>query len=173
MPEEMTEPKTYEEFKKQVAKVKKTGITITHLDSHQHIHMMPGVLKIVVRLMKEENIRYMRLPMEKLNIFTKIFDPFAWIRNILLSLTCRSAKKILDQSEILHNDYFIGHARALRLRKKDLLWAICNIKEGLTELGCHPGKRREEINALCEKDIAEEIKKHSIEIVSYATDDHR
>ncbi len=124
----------YAKFKKQISEVKKAGFTITHLDSHQHIHMAPGVLKIVIKLMKEEGIRCVRFPLEHISIFTKLKDPCGWARNILLALMCGLSKKLLDVSEGKHNDFFIGHTLALRLRRQDLFSALSGIKDGLTEL---------------------------------------
>ena len=157
----------YTEFKSQILKIKKEGFTITHLDSHQHIHVVPGILKVVIRLMKEENIDYVRFPREKINIFTELIDPRALIRSLLLLPMCGLSGKLLDVPGIKHNDYFAGHARALKLRKKDLMRAISNLKDGLTELGCHPGNREEEAIALCDKGFVDEMKARSIELVSY------
>ncbi len=157
----------YAEFKSQILKIKKEGFTITHIDSHQHIHMLPGILKIVIRLIKEENIGYVRLPQERINIFTNLLDPLALIRNLLLLPMCGLSGRLLDAPGIKHNDYFAGHARALRLTKKDLMGAVSDLKDGLTELGCHPGNRKEELKALCDTDFINEIKARSIELVSY------
>ncbi|GAG15378.1 unnamed protein product, partial [marine sediment metagenome] len=80
----------YADFKKQIYKVKKAGFKITHLDSHQHVHMVPGIFRMVVELMKEEGIKYVRFPLERLNFSEKLLNPIGWLRNILLSLTCRA-----------------------------------------------------------------------------------
>ena len=154
-------------FKKQISEIKKTGFTITHLDGHQHIHMAPGVLKIVIKLMKEEGINYVRFPLENLSFSAKLKDPCGWIRNIILSFMCGLSWKPLVASGLKHNDFFIGHARALRLRRKDLFGAIAEVKDGLTELGCHPGERTEECDTLCDKAFLDELKNHSIELVSW------
>jgi predicted glycoside hydrolase/deacetylase ChbG (UPF0249 family) len=159
--------KIYTEFKNQIQRVKEKGFTITHLDSHQHIHALPGVLKIVIELAKEENIDYIRFPAEKINIFKELLNPRALIRSILLLFMCGLSGKMLAASGIKHNDYFAGHARGLKLTKEDLMGILSNLKDGLTELGCHPGKREEERAALCDKDVTDELKTRSIELVSY------
>ena len=156
----------YTEFKNQIAKVKEEGFTITHLDSHQHIHMVPGILKVLIKLAKEKNIDYVRLPLERLGILARLADPLGCIRNILLLPMCNLAKRLLDLSGVKHNDYFVGHARAHRLRRKDLIFAISNLNEGLTELGCHL-RYRGESKVLCDKSFIDEIKRHSIELISY------
>ena len=114
----------YEEFKQQISRIKNAGFTITHLNSHQHIHVIPEILKIVTELMKKEGIKYVRFPLEKLSLSAKLSGPIGWLRNILLSSACRASRGILDVSGVKHNDHFIGHACALRLRRKDFFSAI-------------------------------------------------
>ena len=41
------------ELEQQIRKVLDTGITIRHLDSHQHIHALPGIRTVVVELAEE------------------------------------------------------------------------------------------------------------------------
>ena len=159
----------YREFKKQISRVKNAGFRVTRLDSHQHIHLVPGIFKIVIELIKEEGIKYVRFPLEKLSFRAKLSDPVGWLRNILLSSACRTSRGILDASGVKHNDYFIGHARALRLRRKDFFSAISGLEDGLTELGCHLGQHKEELDVLCDRSFIDEIRKHSIELVSWET----
>lgn len=169
------------EFKKQISKVKEAGFKVTHIDSHQHIHMVPGILKIVIKLMKEENIGYVRLAQEKVDIVTKIKNPIILFRNLLLTAISLLSNNLLRASGVKHNNFFVGHIHAHKLKKENLIRAISGIKEGLTELGCHPGyftdeikqnhpcykNSEEELEALCDKNVANEIKKRSIELISY------
>ncbi|MGB2706097.1 MAG: ChbG/HpnK family deacetylase [Candidatus Omnitrophota bacterium] len=157
----------YREFKKQISRVKNAGFRVTRLDSHQHIHMIPGIFRIVVKLIKEEGIEYVRFPLEKLSLPAKLSDPIGWLRNVLLSSACRMSQGILTASGVKCSDYFIGHARALRLKREDFFSAVSNLEDGLTELGCHPGQHKEELDVLCDRGFIDEIKKRSIELISY------
>jgi len=51
----------YEELKSQVQLCRKFGISISHADSHNHIHEEPGMLPILLRVLKDEKIPYLRL----------------------------------------------------------------------------------------------------------------
>jgi chitin disaccharide deacetylase len=51
----------FEEFGAQIEKVRKTGIGITHIDSHHHIHEFWPVTRIVMDLLKKYNIPSMRI----------------------------------------------------------------------------------------------------------------
>lgn len=157
----------YHEFKSQITMVKKSGFKITHLDSHEHIHMLPGVLKSAIRVMKEFGIESIRFPLEKLAFVKKLKGPRMWLRNAMLSGMCAVSRKTIEASGLKHTDNFIGHARALNFAKKDFLDLASRLKDGVTELCCHPGNREEEANALCDNGFREELKKHSIELISF------
>jgi chitin disaccharide deacetylase len=51
----------YYEFSAQVKKVMETGIKITHIDTHHHIHEIWPVLQILFALLKTTNIASMRI----------------------------------------------------------------------------------------------------------------
>jgi len=48
------------ELRAQIEKVLATGLRVTHLNGHQHLHMLPRVFAIVVRLAAEYGIGYVR-----------------------------------------------------------------------------------------------------------------
>ena len=50
------------ELKNQLERIKKTGIKITSLSSHEHVHMLPDILSIFVELAKEYKIPAIRYP---------------------------------------------------------------------------------------------------------------
>ena len=71
----LAEAKT--ELWQQIWKVFDTGILPTHLDGHKHVHILPGVSDIVVRLAQEFSIRSIRCPWEA----TPRFPFSVWTRN--------------------------------------------------------------------------------------------
>ena len=52
------------ELRRQIIKVRRAGILPTHLDGHKHVHVMPGVSDIVMRLAQEFSIPCVRCPRE-------------------------------------------------------------------------------------------------------------
>ncbi|MSR20776.1 MAG: ChbG/HpnK family deacetylase [Gemmatimonadetes bacterium] len=46
----------------QVERVVDAGIRPTHLDGHQHVHLLPGVWPVVVELARKHGIRWVRVP---------------------------------------------------------------------------------------------------------------
>ncbi|MDZ7343958.1 MAG: ChbG/HpnK family deacetylase, partial [candidate division KSB1 bacterium] len=52
------------ELEAQVEKILSAGLNPTHLDSHQHVHMLPGVSRVAVALGRKYGIPAMRVPKE-------------------------------------------------------------------------------------------------------------
>jgi predicted glycoside hydrolase/deacetylase ChbG (UPF0249 family) len=171
----------YVEFKNQIDRIRRDGFDITHLDSHHQIHMMPGILKLLVKIAEEEHIGYIRLALEKKLIKANPFDIRNRIRRVMLLSTCNLSKSILTESNIKYNDHFFGHFYSGALSKDILSDMIANLEDGLTEISCHPGyltydvKKNhnwhryceDELNVLCDPSIMIELKKHNVELVEH------
>lgn len=52
----------YREFSKQLQLLKEKGLNITHIDSHHHVHVLPGIRDVVARIALENGIKYVRAP---------------------------------------------------------------------------------------------------------------
>ena len=53
------------ELRAQIKKVIRAGIRPTHLDGHKHVHVLPPVSEVVIRLAKEFRIPAVRCPVEQ------------------------------------------------------------------------------------------------------------
>ena len=51
----------YQEMKAQIEKALAAGILLSHLDSHHHVHTEWAILKLLIRLGKEYNVREIRM----------------------------------------------------------------------------------------------------------------
>ena len=50
------------ELSAQIDKVVASGVRITHIDSHQHLHVLPGIIDIVLDIAEKHNIKSLRIP---------------------------------------------------------------------------------------------------------------
>jgi len=50
------------EFAAQIQRVRELGLRPTHLDSHNHLHLWPGLFARVARLCRDEGIPFLRVP---------------------------------------------------------------------------------------------------------------
>ena len=72
---------TEEEFKQQILRVMNTGLTVTHIDSHRHIHLIPGIYRIVIKLAKKYNIPRVRLINENMIDSISLSERYNFILN--------------------------------------------------------------------------------------------
>jgi predicted glycoside hydrolase/deacetylase ChbG (UPF0249 family) len=55
-------PELERELTQQVARVVDAGITVSHFDSHKHLHLLPGVASVVARLARRFGVVRIRCP---------------------------------------------------------------------------------------------------------------
>ncbi|MBU1084249.1 MAG: ChbG/HpnK family deacetylase, partial [Candidatus Omnitrophica bacterium] len=124
------------EFETQIKNILAEGFRITHLDSHEHVHMMPGIFKIVSGLARKYGIPYIRIPNEPVRSIIKSFRPIDLIRyTVLKSLAILNYK----HAGITRNTAFLGHFHSGRITDDILSFLISSLPEGVTEIALHPG----------------------------------
>lgn len=128
----------YTELSSQIKRVRDKGLDITHLDSHEHVHMFPGVLSIVIKLALEFDIPYIRLPLESLRVAVKSFSVKDAARHVSLAAFVSAGKKQIAKNNLRHNDHFLGHFHSGRVDHDIFRFMIDNLSEGVTELAVHP-----------------------------------
>lgn len=136
------------ELRRQVSRVFEMGITPTHLDGHQHVHVLPGISEIAVRLAREFGIPSVRCPAEESPIVRGI--PYC-LRGVEINLFrrrwvgrtvtwfARRFKSRLDQAGLKSPAHFYGLRQTGFLTGQRLEAILRNVPEGVSELMCHPG----------------------------------
>jgi predicted glycoside hydrolase/deacetylase ChbG (UPF0249 family) len=128
------------EFVSQIEKVRGAGLELSHLDSHEHIHALPGIFGIVAGLAKEYKIPYVRVPLENISAMQKNFSLKNMARYGALRavLACAEPFKGLAERGIASNGRFLGHFHAGSLNDEILCSMMAALKEGVNELAVHP-----------------------------------
>jgi len=124
------------ELRAQIARVIATGCRPSHLDGHQHVHLLPPVWRVTTELAREFGIRWIRVP-HFASLFRSpksLFDPFFRLGlNILsavtVSLTNGAEPKIRTPGLHLSG----------RLVEGDLLRIVAALRPGISEIVAHPG----------------------------------
>ena len=127
----------YTELKAQMDAVIGAGITITDLSSHEHIHMVPGILDVFVKLAKEYDIPAIRYPHK--DISARPFGPDGLYKSFVLAFFEGGMARVLNQSSIRSPDHFRGFLDSANITEEALLGILDSLEEGTTELVCHPG----------------------------------
>jgi len=127
------------EIAAQIALFQKTGLRLSHLDSHQHLHMFPPVFRIVRRLthgMDDVWIRNPAGPWRK----SAGARTGRWVQRLGLHLTCLSARALHGLSLPQMPDGMYGFEVSGGLTRRPLEQILRKIPNGLYELLCHPGE---------------------------------
>jgi predicted glycoside hydrolase/deacetylase ChbG (UPF0249 family) len=129
----------YIELASQIKRIKGEGLEITHLDSHEHVHMFPEVLEVVMTLAEEFKIPYIRLPLEDPVVIKKQFKVRDLLRYGGLRMFALRAKKKLFRKNFDADGNFLGHFHSGRIDDDILFFMITHLREGVSELAVHPG----------------------------------
>jgi chitin disaccharide deacetylase len=135
------------ELRAQIAKVLRAGIAPTHLDGHKHVHVLPGISEIVIRLAQEFAIPSVRCPVEE--------SPLARLPHCLrhgqtgvlrqcvagraVSWYARRFRLKLTQARVNYPRHFYGLSQTGILNVEELEAILRGLPEGASELMCHPG----------------------------------
>ena len=167
------------ELRAQIEKVLGTGLRVTHLNGHQHLHLLPRVFEVVSRLAREYNIGYVRIVNERGVVRASGAPSGGGAPEARTTPTRRMAINALSylgrRARVagLTNDRTIGVAQAGHL---DDVVALLDRVEGVTELVTHPGVAvrgydhwdyawDDETRALCDPRLRGELAARGIELV--------
>jgi hopanoid biosynthesis associated protein HpnK len=144
------------EWGAQIRKVWDAGVTVTHLDGHKHVHMLPGLFEIALRLAKRNGIGAIRVSHEASSLRTALSAGAELRASAVLKqgvqarglkLLARDARDKAERAGISTSDYFCGIAQTGELTKEGVARLLRSLPEGTTELMCHPGYVDEELRA--------------------------
>lgn len=127
------------ELRSQIEKALATGLHITHIDSHQHTHVLPGVNNIVIKLCEEYGIKRLRVPKEPYTFsggFSTGIGRFIGRAGLSFCAQLLSAK--LDSS-YKYPDCFFGMLAGGNLNEQLVANIIKSLPEGTSEIMTHPG----------------------------------
>jgi len=168
-----------DEMSAQIRKVQETGLRISHLNSHQHVHMVPRVFRLMLTLMQEHQIPFIRVTDELIGI-KQLFTPKGW-GLLVLGLIGKMSRRKVVRAKLSTTDYFWGLSCSEAMYLHDLTHLLRSPKPGINELMCHPGYnddtlgsiydrpsfREKELAALTDKRALELVRQRGIRLTNY------
>jgi hopanoid biosynthesis associated protein HpnK len=133
------------EIRAQFKAFRDTGLPLDHVNAHNHLHLHPTVLGLIVKVGREFGLRAVRLPHEPpirswkasgKGIGSKLVSS-AFLRPWLAIM-----KRTLRRADIRCNDALFGMADSGAMKLDLVLRFIRNLPAGVTELHFHPATRR-------------------------------
>jgi len=135
------------EIRSQLEKFRKTGLRLSHVDGHLHMHMHPIVLEALLKVANEFEIRAIRLPWEELGITLRVNRSdlltkcaTSWIFGRLR----RYGERRLKSAGIEFTDRVYGLLQSGRMTEDYLLGLIPQIRADRIEIYSHPTTRASE-----------------------------
>jgi predicted glycoside hydrolase/deacetylase ChbG (UPF0249 family) len=179
------------ELRAQIAKVVRAGISPTHLDGHKHVHVLPGVSDIVIRLARDFAIPSVRCPLEKRqgwlsavraskNGGASVLKQYLVGRGV--AQFASRFRQQLDKAGLEYPAHFYGLSYTGFLNTQLIRELLGPLAEGTSELMCHPGypdaslartgtrllaEREVEVFALCSPVIKKLAASSGIQLVNY------
>ena len=125
------------EFEAQIERVLCHGIRPSHLDSHQHVHCLPGIWGLVLKIARKYQVPFVRMPAfdglwcESKDLVTPILR--AGI-NVMSFIRRRLGSSKVKFADCMRGTTFSGH-----MTVATLLQILNDVQSGVTEVLVHPG----------------------------------
>lgn len=179
------------ELRAQVERVVAAGITPSHFDSHKHSHTHPRVMKALARVAVEFGIKSVRNPFESVLASAPLGPAARQARRVYLkqyamsaavSVRARAFKRLAREHCLGTPDFFYGVRLTGLLDAEAIKSMIESLKDGTTELMCHPGvygedlgqartrlkhQRQRELDALIDSRLPRAIDELGVKLISY------
>lgn len=137
------------ELAAQLEKISRTGILITHADSHQHLHHVPAITEIVLNLASAAKISAIRVA--KTQIFDGELKTFGqFVGRFGLSFLAKLTERKAHKKNFATPENFAGIVAGESVDEKFLLKFVKNLREGTTEIMLHPGTDNEILRDFCD-----------------------
>lgn len=153
------------ELRAQLDKILATGLRITHINGHQHLHLLPSIFAIVQRLADEYRIPYVRVVNDR-------GGRGGIARRASIGVLSMLGRRV-DRTRKTIGVMEAGHLTAPRLIE------MFDHVDGITELVTHPGigvsgydwgyAWDEETSALCAPQLRDELTARGIRLASPST----
>ncbi len=175
------------ELTAQVKKVVDCGVSITHLDSHQHMHIVPGIIDIIIDIAKHFGIKKIRIPAEPyLFLGGYPFQATRVIARAGLTFLAEMARWKIQKHKFVAPEHFFGMLAGGNMHEEYLLRILSSLPEGTSEIMIHPGTNdsilqerynwnyhwQSELDAVTSPIISQHIIDHHIQLISFRELEH-
>lgn len=172
------------EIRAQFERFRATGLTLDHVNTHNHMHLHPTVLSLILDIGSAFGVRAIRLPHEP-------FGP-SWratrtgfgrrlANDMLLRPLLARIRRRLKRAGIAANDYVFGINDSGAMDRRRVLGFLANLPEGVSELYCHPAtgpwpemeaaarhyRVADELMALVDRKVANALTVYGIELTAF------
>jgi hopanoid biosynthesis associated protein HpnK len=167
------------EIRAQLEKFQETGLPMSHLDGHLHLHAHPVVLGIIKDLGLEFDLKVLRLPSEELNITLAIDRSHFWTKLVwsqVFGQLRRHGERLFENTGIIIPDKVYGLLATGRISEDYLVQLIPKIQTEIAEIYAHPDYSSlsnpsgpMELNTLLSHQVRDRIQSCGFELINFHT----
>jgi predicted glycoside hydrolase/deacetylase ChbG (UPF0249 family) len=122
----------------QLARLREAGVRVLHLDSHRHVHVLPGIWGVVIETARREGVPAVRVPLEPFSGARANWR--ALVKQAALVAAWSIASRGGTAAAARHADRFYGISLQGDPRFLTRVLALLDrLEPGTTELMVHPG----------------------------------
>ena len=172
----------------QISKLQVAGVTVSHLDTHKHTHILSAVLRPLLRAARACGVRAIRnpfVPLRPLALAHLVRRPRLWKRYCGFRILRRGAEKfrrLVEAEGLVTTDGTFGMMVTGALDERLFLAILGSIPPGTWEFVCHPGyndaelsgvrtrlreSRGQELELLRSQRARDVLARNGVELISY------
>lgn len=127
------------EWEAQIARTEGAGLRVTHLDSHQNLHLHPFLFPVAVALARRFRVPFVRAPRADDPPGRPEAPPLSRLRARLLALLGSRGRRLLDAAGLPEPPRVLGLAEAGHMTAARFERAVADLPEGDYEVALHSG----------------------------------
>jgi hopanoid biosynthesis associated protein HpnK len=134
-----------QEIRGQFEAFRRTGLALDHVNAHNHMHLHPTVLGMILRVGRDYGLKAVRVPCEPWRR-PRPESPGSGMaaRAALLALAPWAAwvRRRLRRAGVGYNDFVLGLRDSGHMDTERVLQLLARLPDGVTEMYFHPATRR-------------------------------
>jgi hopanoid biosynthesis associated protein HpnK len=173
------------EAQAQIRKLQSAGVAVSHFDSHKHTHLLPQILRPLLRAAKACGVRAVRNPFGPVRFGAIRNRPKLWKRYCefkILYLLAGKFQRAIQQAGLKTPDGTLGIISTGALDESLFQLILSSLPPGTWEFVCHPGyndpdlqkvqtrlreSRAQELRILISPNSRQVASEAGIELISY------
>ncbi len=172
-----------DELRAQFEKFLSTGLNLSHVDGHLHMHVHPVVFDAAVELAQEYGVRRMRLPDDDLRVVSE-FDgrgaPGRAIHAFVFRMLCNRMRRILNRRGFVFAEKVFGNFMSGKMSEKYVIHVLRHMDSATNEIYfhpalCRPGQTCSSLEEQCGKEygilvserVMDTIRTNGIVLINY------
>jgi hopanoid biosynthesis associated protein HpnK len=135
----------------QIRKLQSAGVSVSHLDTHKHTHILPQVLRALLRAARTCGVPAVRNPFGPVRLSILAKYPSLWKRYSQVTVLNRLGGRFRDSvtnAGMLTTDGTVGVVATGVMDSYLFRSIVDSLPEGTWELVCHPGYNDAELGSI-------------------------